>query len=124
MVLFVLDANIPITFDLPELNYVDGLLSMFEQTGHRSSMCRTNFLEVQARAIRSKLERCGTFQVVELDPRIGDRVRSQADAAWGSHRPGIQGPDYDCIATGVQLNAEFVVSNDRKMLRVLERFRA
>ena len=115
-----IDANIPISFINEKVEIWTIFENYVESTGHEILMPEEVFDEVKDRKTRMIFRNSDFINKITLEDDVFDQI--QTDCLQSS-KTRIQKNDYKLIGTAVYHNADYIVSNDYALIKVVESYK-
>lgn len=117
---FVVDACIPISLSHYKLKYLKTFLRFMKETDGTVLMTPENFKEC-SQTVRTTLNRHESFEIRRVTAGVFNSVK---DDCTSNDREYIQDNDYMAIALAIQERANYLVSNDWRLLLVAKNYKA
>ncbi len=115
-----IDANIPISFINEKVDIWTIFENYVESTGHEILMPIEVFDEVKDRKTRRIFQNSNFINKITLEDHVFDQIKTDC---LQSSSVKIQKNDYKLIGTAVSCNADFIVSNDYALIKVVEDYK-
>jgi predicted nucleic acid-binding protein len=117
---FVLDACIPISMNHYKVKLLDEMLDFLKGTGSIALMAPENLQECKG-ALNPKLKACPVLKEKRVKDQIFQQLMSDCKSNDTEH---VQDNDYKAIALAIQESADYLVSNDWRLILVAKRYKA
>ncbi|MEA3515422.1 MAG: hypothetical protein U9R34_08135 [Nanoarchaeota archaeon] len=126
MEIFIFDANVPIALDTS--GHFSILKDIFEDNDNKIIMSKDNFEECRKKydyKLCRKLQGISCFEIetnIDQEKLKDIKITCEKKLKQKMHQDPRKSTDYQVILMAIEKNADFLVTNDRKLFQVFEKY--